>query len=421
MKKLFGMLVLLTLIYFLYQAIFVFFQGGHDMKYSLLDGDKVINVREILKAGNRYSNEDFYSFKIDVDNISFDVQINHNFGRSSDVITDIKYYKDDKCIFIKYRDNKTLTDILCLNNNVIIPYHNLSSVSEGLKIFANSMGKFGYDEKKWADNLDDGKNIENSNFYNKNLIKNHYIGISIPGGLFHINNIDQIKANKVYTSVNNNQPLLKAFLNNKYVIANYDDKEIYRFHVLDINSNSIDLFSGKTISINSYVIGVHDTSVYLYDPDAKKEYELDYAVKRVLEVGNEDTGIVYYQDGKWKRTALNDDLSSLYFINDYSTDYSNPKYDKTIKIGTKYGYYYYIKNSNSEYKVYRSSTYNKEIVTYLFTTTNIQNLVFIDNYVYYIDNGSLKYYNDETGSKTIVYNPGLLNDKNVSIGIYIQK
>ncbi len=423
MKKLFGMVVLLFFIYFLYHVTFVYFQGGHDINYELTDGDNKVEINEILRSSNKHD-PDNYSISLKINDTEFNIQTFYNFGRSSNIIKNVKYYKDNdyQCIFIKYRNDKILNDIMCVNNNIMISYHNISNISEGLKAFADSMETYGYDESNWKDDTSKGKTTEDSILYSNNLIENHFIGISAPSGMYRVNTIDQIRYVKLYTNtLNGNEPLLKGFVNDKYIVTNYDDNKLYRYYVVNMTNSGSALFGASEISANTYTLGSYGTSLYIYDPNTKKEYELDYAAQNLIEVGNEETNILYYNNGRWQRTPINSDLVNLKFGNNYSNDYSNNEYEKIIKVGNEYGYYYLFKKVNGKYIAYRSDITKKESLMYLFTTSSLNNLVFNDDFIYYVSDGSLKYYSDETGNRTVLNNSTILSKANVAIGLYIKK
>ncbi len=423
MKKLFGMVVLLFFIYFLYHVTFVYFQGGHDINYELTDGDNKVEINEILRSSNKHD-PDNYSISLKINDSEFNIQTFYNFGRSSNIIKNVKYYKDNdyQCIFIKYRNDKILNDIMCVNNNIMISYHNISNISEGLKAFADSMETYGYDESNWKDDTSKGKTTEDSILYSNNLIENHFIGISAPSGMYRVNTIDQIRYVKLYTNtLNGNEPLLKGFVNDKYIVTNYDDNKLYRYYVVNMTNSGSALFGASEISANTYTLGSYGTSLYIYDPNTKKEYELDYAAQNLIEVGNEETNILYYNNGRWQRTPINSDLVNLKFGNNYSNDYSNNEYEKIIKVGNEYGYYYLFKKVNGKYIAYRSDITKKESLMYLFTTSSLNNLVFNDDFIYYVSDGSLKYYSDETGNRTVLNNSTILSKANVAIGLYIKK
>ena len=423
MKKLFGMVVLLFFIYFLYHVTFVYFQGGHNINYELTDGDNKVEINEILRSSNKYDSDN-YSISLTIDDTEFNIQTFYNFGRSSNIIKNVKYYKDDnyQCIFVKYRNNEVLNDILCINNNIMISYHNITNISDGLKDFASSMKTYGYDDSNWKDDTSSGKTTEDSTLYSNNLIKNHYIGISTSSGFYRVNTIDQMKYVKLYTNkLNGNEPLLKGFVNDKYIVTNYDDNELYRYYVANMTNSGSSLFASIKISTNTYTLGSYGTSLYIYDPDTKKEYELDYAAENLIEVGNEATNILYYSNGKWQRTPITSDLINLKFGNNYSNDYTNDEYEKIVKVGNEYGYYYLFKKVDGKYVAYHSDITKKDSLVYLFTTSSLNNLIFNDDYIYYVSDGSLKYYSDETGNRTVLSNDGILNKANVAIGLYIKK
>ena len=423
MRKLFGMVVLLFFIYFLYQVTFVYFQGGHNINYELTDGDNTIKVNEILRSSNKYDSDN-YSVSLTINDTEFNIQTFYNFGRSSNIIKNVKYYKDDnyQCIFVKYRNNEILNDILCMSNNIMISYHNLTNISDGLKEFADSITTYGYDESNWKDDTATEKTTEGSTLYSDNLIDNHYIGISTSSGFYRVNTIDEMKYVKLYTNtLNGEEPLLKGFVNDKYIVTNYDDNELYRFYVANMMNSGSSLFASTTISNSTYTLGSYGTSLYIYDPTTKKEYELDYAAQNLIEVGNEETDILYYSNGKWQRTSITSDLANLKFGNSYSNDYTNADYEKIIKVGNEYGYYYLFKKTDGKYVAYRSDITKKDALMYLFTTSSLNNLIFNDDYIYYVSDGNLKYYSDETGNRTVLNNGEILNKSNVAIGVYINK
>ena len=102
--------------------------------------------------------------------------------------------------------------------------------------------------------------------------------------------------------------------------------------------------------------------------------------------------------------SITSDLTNLKFGNSYSNDYTNADYDKIIKVGNEYGYYYLFKKIDGKYVAYRSDITKKDELMYLFTTSSLNNLIFNDDYIYYVSDGSLKYYSDETGNRTVLSN-----------------
>ena len=65
------------------------------------------------------------------------------------------------------------------------------------------------------------------------------------------------------------------------------------------------------------------------------------------------------------------------------------------------GYDFYYLKTNNGYDVYRANVQNEKEQKYIFTTTDINNVEYVDDYVYYYFNNSLKVYHDSIGNRTI--------------------
>ena len=148
-------------------------------------------------------------------------------------------------------------------------------------------------------------------------------------------------------------------------------------------------------------MGVIGDKVYLLDCDNKKQYEIDISERTIIEVGNESIGIKYYNNGEWEKmnyvTAVNN--KPMFNINTIKEE----GYEKVDLIGgKKTGYKYYYKKNGSKYDVYRSMQKNDKL-TYLFSTTSIDNVVYYNDYVYFQDGEYIKCYQDNIGVKKIYH------------------
>ena len=73
---------------------------------------------------------------------------------------------------------------------------------------------------------------------------------------------------------------------------------------MKVNKKTIKYHS--SISFNSYIQGSIDDDVYLFDRNSKKQYRINPKTETIVEVGNEQTGIKYYNLGKWEnRITIN--------------------------------------------------------------------------------------------------------------------
>ena len=68
--------------------------------------------------------------------------------------------------------------------------------------------------------------------------------------------------------------------------------------------------------------------------------------------------------------------------------------------------------------VYRSDIKDEEQLTYLFTTTDIDNIIMRNSFIYYLDGESIKKYSDKHGIKKIIEYSELKFNDDLLFGIY---
>lgn len=418
MKKLFGLLMILFVMYLSLQLLFVYIGNGHSIDYEIKDNDDSFEIHEEFNSNND-KDRDNYSLSININNTVFDILTYYDFKKSSKIVKNIKYYdgNDYKCIFVAYRDKTIIHDILCNNNDHTIHYNNILNPSEALTSFATNLIQYGYDRNQFIDN-DTAINVSSTGYlYLDNMIKNHYIGIVNGNSLYRINDIDKLKWVNISGK---NSIVLGAFTNDKYVILDNSDSEFKTYKIFSFTSSkNYSVTSVKAIN-NPILLGTYNDSIFIYDKGNGIEYEINTDTENVLEVGNNSTSIKYYVNGELEHKKIEEiDLNNLDFGKEYKDDYINPNFIKTIKIGNEYGYYYYFKNVNGYYEVYRSKIDNKDKLTYLFKTTDITRIQFINDYIYYVDNDILKYYNDLYGNRNVA-KVNILNN-NYTFKVYIDK
>ena len=415
MKKFLTMLIMLFFFYFLFQITFVYLEGDHEVEYTLENSSYTFNIKENLTA-SKEDNRDAYSLVVNVDNKEFNFLTFNNFNRSSEIVTDIKYINapDYSCIFVKYRKDLVLHDVICKNDNITRYYHTISNPSEELKKFVKSLEEESYESKNWVDSItgDDGKD---SRSHTDNMVEKHYVGLSNNTGFYRINKVDGITNVSVSNSSRN---LLKAFVDDKYVMYEYERPDVVKFFVNNINDRGQAIFAiNSTISQGSYVLGTYKSSINIFDPETKKEFEVDYTVDNILEVGNEATGISYYDVGEFKRASVKD-VENINFGTEYKNDLVLDGYAKIDKRGHKNGYYYFYKFNGYSYDVYRSDILYKDKLMYVFTTTNLDKIVYLNDYVYFTNGKNILYYNDLTGIKTIVTSLDFVTNEDSILGVY---
>ena len=157
--------------------------------------------------------------------------------------------------------------------------------------------------------------------------------------------------------------------------------------------------------------------MYFIDKDNKIQYEITSS--KINKIGSITDDIKIYENKKWKRINFNEAINIKF--DSYSVDntLNNIKYERVDKYGNNVsGYYYMYEKNGDEYKVYRANIQNSIHRKYLFNTTNIDNIIYSGENIYYIYDDAIYKYSDDTLSKIIVKYPEIKFNKNLKFGVY---
>ena len=405
MRYLFKTLLVLLAIFVGLKLLIHIFDNGHKVKYTMGN----FNIKETLKVKD---NNNYY-FVLQSDDVKINFQINKNYNKASNVITKIMYQEinDYKCILPIFKNGEILTDIMCLKDNIITYYNDLEG--DDVDSFADELGKIGYDKKKFVDNAKPRNLSNRETVYDDNILSNHYLAFENYKGLTLVNNsIRNVKLfkNDVYTKN------VSFFTDKYYIVADYDSEYTFKkFYIVNlINGNIREIRSYDEISLDSIIQGAVNEDIYIFDKDAEVQYKLSLKYETVQKV----EGDIKYYNGKWGKMTLSEALAGKKFDNYYSADING--YDKVDKVGN---YYYLFKKDNKAkdiYYVYRADVYNKNLLTYLFTTTDINSVSYQSDYVYFKCETMFNYYYQGM-VKRVIDNKEIEFNKDISFGVYVKK
>lgn len=423
MKKIITFITVLLLLFIGLKIWYRFFGDGHNYTYTIDSGDISFEVNEQFSND---SDNSYYYFEFTINDDKFYYQTFNNFRNKSKIVEEIYYYNDKKytCILPVFIGNKIISDIICrATNGYYYFYNNLKGMSEEVDSFAKSLEVVGYDYNQWLDN-EEYVEKEGIKIFNKNLITKHYLSLTNYKGIYLINNKQKNQVNNELFSQDVYQKKFDVIYNDKYIVADY--KEKYRFHefiVIDISTGKKGkIISNNEISFDSYIQGIVNDKIYFFDKDSKKQYIIDMTKAKVIEVGNEEKGIKIYNGVDWKIvSAVTASNNEIKFEESNNPIMSDANYEKIAKIEHgNGGYYYYYKKIDDKYLVYRSNIQDNEQLYYTFTTTNIDNVIFGNNYIYFIDGEFIKRYSDKEGIRKIVEYSELKFNGNLNFGAYIK-
>ena len=375
-----------------------YLRRGHVAKYKIRTSGYTFEVVE-TRTRNEKKETDNYYLEIKVNNSLFTYQLFDEFDSKHKIIKNIYYFRDKNytCIYpVLYGDYNV--DIKCLNGSIYNYYHDLVGKDAKLDEFASSLKK--YDINKFIDSETKTKKENNMRVYTNNLVKEHNVAITSLKGVYSINDHEEIELfkNDIY-----NRPL-SIIANGYYLVADYTEKHQFRLFSL-VNLDNLKEYTIKSddyISLNSYIQGVVDNDVYIYDPDNEEQYKISLSRQNIEKVNNKRNKVKFYQDNEWK-TISTVKANNIAYFPKYSNVEQLEGYDFIYKQGNKQsGYYYLYEKEDDHYKLYRSPVQNIQAVEYLFDIKDIDSLIFIDDYVYFVEDNSIYYYHQTTGIRKIV-------------------
>lgn len=293
-------------------------------------------------------------------------------------------------------------------------YQDIVGKEEHLDEFIEEIDKDKYSIDLFKDNTKNGDEYDKITYYKDNIPADFIISMSTLRGILSVDdkvNYVELFEKDIYKRE------LSTFVNNYYVTADYNDKqEFTEFYVVNIlNGKQKIVKTPDYISFDSYIQGVVDNCIYIYDINNEKQYSLNLNNLSVNEEGNSSKGIKYY-DGNWSNiSSIKANNIQLFTNNNISL--KDNKY--VYKYGNKLsGFYYYFYETDDGYEVYRTNVQNNKIKKYLFTVKDYNDVIFEEDYVFYKEENKIKMYSDYTGIKTILKNTELEFNDNIYFNAY---
>lgn len=392
MKYLIKTLIITVVIYAVAKGILFTFYRGHSINYNI--GNFTIN--------EKFTANDKYYFKIKSDKISINFKIKENYNKDKKILKKLFYEEIDgyKCILPIYKNQKIITDVMCLNDNIIYYASSLNN-----KTITNKFKEYGYETGTFQDKAQKLSISNTQSIYKENISKNTYLAIETYKGLTLFNGKDtkiKLFENDIYKKP------ISLFTNKYYIVANYESEYTFKnFYLVNIiNGEKTTIRSYDEISFDSYIMGEVDNNIYLFDKENKKQYKIDLKYESVEVVGNKNN--IKFYNGKWETISLNEALSGKHF----TTSKDEEGYVRVDKLN---GYYYYYKEEDG-YKVYRSDEENPKLKTYLFETSDL-NIAYINDKVYFRKDSDFCYYTNNGIRKVLTEKEIEFND-DISLGVY---
>ena len=403
-KKVLKLIIFIFLFFIILQVLLYLTKNKHDVSYEVKTDDMIFKVEEHFINNS-------YHIKINNSSYVYSINVPNDYHKNKKIVSAIYYYKvnDDLCIY-PVLDNSNV-NIICSNKEKVYSYSNSSNLGGFISLLKDK----GYSNDAWS--ITDTKNkYKKIEVYPDNIANNTYIYIWKYNGFYSINkdSYEEVNTFKNDTYVND----LGILVDKYYVIPDYDERiEFNKFYVYDVTDNSKKTIKLKnSISFDSYINGVFNNKIYLFDKDSLKQYEINPKSKSSKRVGTSKEGLIY--NDKWEKVSVYDLRDNdIIFKTDY--DYLKKIVDVTsFKYIYKYNDIYYYMDSLNNVYLYDSIT-NVKVLLF-----NMGDLSYISNVyddIYFVLDDTLYFYNINSGIKKIIsYNELSFNSKN-RIAIYRSK
>lgn len=278
------MLLILTFIYICIQLGFKYFGNGHLVEYEVKNGAVEATVREKFVTRTKDERDNYY-FDILIGKQAFSFQTFLNFKKYDHVLTNLYYYEDEQyaCIYPIFKIHTQVTDVLCKDQSGMIRYyHDMKNDNASLTAFVQELSKNNLYKNMWQDRLEKTEEALHVVLYNENIVDGHYLGVDHYSGLYLVNNYSnrQLFNTIVFNKDYYDKPL-SAQVGKYVIVADYGSTyDFDTFHFVDLVYNQKDTIRYHSkFSFSSYFQGSVDHSIYLFDPEAKKQYEIDLKAK----------------------------------------------------------------------------------------------------------------------------------------------
>lgn len=421
-KKMFYLFLSLIVVYLLFQVILKFTSHGHVVNYDLKAEDIKLEIKEVYTR-NEKNEENNYYFEIKDKNNTFTFQIFDDLKQRNYVIKEIAYLQGENytCIYPTFKTKEQLTDILCMKNDIIYPYQTIKGTDEEVDSFKEALKEI-YDEGKYQNDLSDTLKKESITIYRKNILSSHFLAVENYKGLYLINTKDIYK--KVELLENDQyKKEVTTFYQDKYITADYNQMYTFNeFYVVDIkNGKQSKIISNTSLNLDAYVMGTIDSKVFVYDRSNKEQYSVNLKNNSISKVGNTSSGIQIYENKTWHDFSSYDAYKEKVLFHEYKIkDEKWSQYARVDKIGNQLsGYYYFYEKKNNKYRVYQAPIQNENSKTYLFDTTNLENIVYQEGFIYFMNGTDLCYYNNNTATRTILTNKEFEFNQTLKFGLFI--
>lgn len=414
MKRVLSFTIFFAVLIIAFQFIVTYFNQGHKITYSYQKNENVYDITEELVIVNKKA---VYNIQIQLGNNTFLLENKTNYNKQKKIISDIFYFEQDdiKCLVPIYHNKiEDVHDPICIKDNNQYTYTYLKNKYPSINAFQTLLQSEGFVLPSWQTSSEP-KEYRQIKIYQDDIPNNLYLGIWQYQGLEIVSNNTEN-----YTSLlSTDSYLTKGILvDNYYVIPEFNTTtEFTNILITDVTRFGLmTLELGFSISNDCYFNGVVDGKAYLFDRNAKKQYEINPRNKTIREIGNTEINAQFYDGTTWSDRNIYDFVNQrITFDKDYSKIVELNSNNAREIIETENSYYLIDHNYNL-YRFYKNKLTNPILLCQI---DDMKELRITNDYIFFLSRDTLYLYSETTGLKPIVkYNEFLYNNKDMYIVYY---
>lgn len=394
-RKSLGVIFILALLLIMSQLLYNFLKQKHDVTYSIYNENITYNVNEIFDVDHYYLTIDDNSGHI------FKYENHGNYNKQEKILNEIitKKVGEYTCIYPVFNKGVknnilNINDIECSKDGDIYTSLALNNVID-LNEFKNELISRDIEYSGW-NKID----TSNSNDFSSNISDNIYLAIWNNQNVNIISNQSNTYSKCSKFDIYDNK--LGTLVDHYYIIPNEENLPTYsEISIVNLfDSENIKVTFETPLSVNSYINGVVDNKLYIFDKNNLIQYEIDPKEATITNVVV-DNNAKYYDGASWTYKSIYDfKLNNIIFETVVESDKN---------ILAKYNYsdidvfddYYYYSTNNSIYKVYKNDLDNPIM---LLAMNDLKEIKAASDYIFFISGNILYYYHENIGIRPVYTN-----------------
>lgn len=413
MKRVFSVIVLLALLALFYQFGVLFFKKGHQVDYSIAVDGEQFKIREIYERTDR----GYYRFQIDHEKDHFVFETDVDYNKRKEIIEEIQFIDHEGlfCILPIYLKGELHSNLQCSKDGKLYSY---SAVSENPAVisFVESLSKQKLSLPAWQ-KQSEAPSFESFYYYypedflaNDEIILWNYRGIQMLS--------KENKWSQTFLQFDRYENSHAQLIGKYYLVPQYFNEKLFEFEryiVYDIVARKqTSITIGQSLSSSTYIQGVVDGKLYIFDPKNLVQYEINPKKEESRLVGNKEINAQYY-DGTWKDRNIYDFVSTpirFETVSNRKVIFKKYAYQEILETDR---YYFFYDAKGNVYQLFKDDL---DHPVFLFQKPGLTSVQAVGDSFYFLVEDTIYYWQAEQGLRQMVRNSEFKYNHNNMYAIY---